>query len=219
MLALIDGDILRYEIGFAAETGWKAVTDGREDVPPWDYVQEMVDTRIANIKALCKADEHRIYLTRGKTFRYEIAKSKPYKGTRVPHYPWHFDNLTAYLEHAHPSSIVTGIEADDAMALDHIEREDTIICSRDKDLMQVPGWHYSWELGNQPSFGPILIEDPGELWWSGDQGKSRKLLGTGVKWFYAQMIMGDRDDNIPGIPGAGAVAAFEALDDLDDDMY
>lgn len=40
------------------------------------------------------------------------------------------------------------------------------------------------------------------------------LKGTGGKFFYAQMIMGDPTDNYFGIPNAGMGAAFAALDSL-----
>lgn len=39
-----------------------------------------------------------------------------------------------------------------------------------------------------------------------------KLKGTGLKFFYSQLVTGDTVDNYPGIPGAGAKAAYELLD-------
>ena len=44
MQPLLDADVLLYEIGFAAETGWKG-----ESNPPFDYVSELLDNRIGNI--------------------------------------------------------------------------------------------------------------------------------------------------------------------------
>src|SRR5574341_246509 len=96
MKALIDGDILRYEIGYAAETGWKAIT-GREEIPPFDYVEDLLSQRIASILAVTTADEYELYITEGKTFRYDIAKTRVYKGQRPDKKPWHFNNLTAYI--------------------------------------------------------------------------------------------------------------------------
>jgi hypothetical protein len=46
---LIDADILRYEIGYAAETGWKAVSDDPDAVPPWDYVERLWKLRVQSI--------------------------------------------------------------------------------------------------------------------------------------------------------------------------
>jgi hypothetical protein len=207
MQALIDGDILRYEIGYAAEIGWKSIT-GREEAPPWDYVEEMLLKRIASIQAITGASEYKLYITEGRTFRFDVATTKPYKGTRVDKKPWHFRNLTAYMKHVLNCEVVTGIEADDAMGIEHSKGNETIICSRDKDLKQVPGWFYSWEIGKQPSFGPKLIEPIGELALSKDR---KTLKGTGYAFFCAQLLMGDRVDNIPGADRVGPVASFDAL--------
>lgn len=209
MKPLIDGDILRYEIGFACEAGWKEVSDDPEALPPWDYVENTLHMRIDNICAMVAATEKpTIYLTEGRTFRDAIATVKPYKGTRASNKPWHYNNLSVYLRSEYDVKVVDNIEADDAMSIDHIANQDTIICSRDKDLRQVPGWHYSWELGRQPSFGPIDI--PQEGWLDFDEEK-KKLTGCGEAFFFAQCLMGDAVDNIPGLPKCGPVKAWNIL--------
>ncbi|MCH8022370.1 MAG: hypothetical protein IH932_01305 [Thaumarchaeota archaeon] len=217
MKPLIDADILRYEVGFGAETGWQ--TEG--ELPPWPYVEEMLNARIANICIAVGATETpTLYITEGKTFRFDIAKKKPYKGTRKEHKPWHFDNLTVYFKDVLNCEVVTGIEADDAMAIRHMKNQKvagvmgsyhvpTIICSRDKDLKQLPGPYYSWELGRQPSFGPEVITKEGSLHLSDD---NKHLTGTGLPFFYAQVLIGDNSDNIPGLPGCGPVAAYNILE-------
>lgn len=212
---LVDGDILRYEIGFGAETGWKALTN-EEGPPPWSFVSEMLHQRIEKIKAECKTSvEPMIFFTEGRTFRDDIAKTKPYKGTRKDKKPWHFKNLSVYLEDVMKGVKCTGIEADDAMAIVHTDNPATIICSRDKDLKQVPGWFYSWELGAQPSFGPTCITKEGSLELI--PSKPPKLKGTGNLFFYAQVLMGDTVDNIPGLPKVGPVAAYELLTNPNDE--
>lgn len=209
MRALIDADILRFEVGFAAETGWKSVTEGEEDVPQFDYAAGMLDMRIANIMAVTKSDERTLYLTEGRTFRYDIAKRKPYKGTRKTTRPFHFDNLTVYMRDVLGATIVTGIEADDALAIEHLSNPDTtIICSRDKDLRQIAGNLYSWELGSQASFGPERITKEGFLSLNDNK---KKLSGTGTAFFLAQVLMGDPTDNIPGLPNYGPVGTYEVL--------
>ena len=55
MKALIDADILLYEIGFGAVTGW-----GGEDEPSWDYVEEMLYQRILRICWESGADADRL---------------------------------------------------------------------------------------------------------------------------------------------------------------
>jgi len=215
---LLDGDILRYEIGFAAETGWHAITEGRESVPPFDYVEHLLLSRIDIIKEACNTSLFpKIFITEGKTFRYDIAKTKPYKGTRVDKKPWHYRNLTVYLTDVLGAEVVRYIEADDRIAILQSQSPDTyIICSRDKDLKQVPGWFYSWELGKQPSFGPYLIDQKGTLEISGDR---KKLVSTGLAAFYGQVLTGDRVDNIPGMVKCGPVEAFRILSESPDHMY
>lgn len=91
------------------------------------------------------------------------------------------------------------------------DKNTTIICSRDKDLKMVPGMHYSWECGRQPSFGPIEVDEIGEIKLV-KEGK--KIEGTGIKFFYSQAITGDSVDNIPGLPRGGPNMAFKALEKL-----
>lgn len=207
MKALIDADVLRYEIGFAAEAGIKAIRGDPEAVPGWDYVSSILHARLATIAYACDVDEIQLYITQGETFRYDLAQTKPYKGTRVGKKPWHYDNLTAHMIHDLNATVVTYLEADDRLAIDHVADEDTIIVTRDKDLRQVPGWFYSWELGMQPSFGPALITTEGHL----RLDEKKKIKGTGFPFFCSQVLTGDTVDNIPGLPGCGPVKAFNIL--------
>ena len=222
MKALIDGDILRYEVGFAAETGWQT----EDELPPWEYVADMFDHRVNNIIAEAGADDYLIYLSGKENFRNDVAVTKPYKGTRKDHKPYHFSNISAYIIGAWKHVITDGIEADDLMAIDQVQANHdeqyegdadadyrTIICSRDKDLRQVPGWHYGWEIGKQASFGPFLVEDPGAIHLTDD--KPKKLKGWGLKFFYSQLITGDTVDNIPGLPGVGVVGAYKLIGELE----
>lgn len=214
MKALIDGDILRYEIGFAAEAGWRNICNNADilvTLPPWRYVQYLLDLRIADIQIATSSTSYTLYLSEGDCFRKEIATVKPYKGTRKGVKPWHFKNLTVYMVDVLEAKVVQYLEADDALAIDHVaSKGNTILCSRDKDLRQVPGLFYSWELGRQPSFGPVEITEPGSLHL--DIAK-KKLTGTGFAFFCSQLITGDTVDNIPGLPGQGPVAAYNLLCD------
>ena len=213
MRAICDFDILRYEIGFAAETGWKAITEDPDAIPPFDYVERLLLNRIAIIKGETGSEECTGYITEGRTFRFDIATVKPYKGTRKSNKPWHFNNLTVYMRDILGARVITEIEADDAMAIDHVNSEDeTVLCSRDKDLRQVPGMFFSWELGRQPSFGPVMIDEIGAIELSEDR---KSIKGTGFAFFCSQVLTGDTVDNIPGLPTCGPVAAYEALEGLD----
>lgn len=207
MKALIDADILLYQSAFAGQdrdTG---------EIHSFDYVAENFESNVEMIKRAVEADEAILYLTGPNNFRFNIAKTKPYKGTRQEEKPYHYKNLRFYIE-ALPNAVVTdGYEADDAMCIEQykrLESQDTIICSRDKDLRMCPGWHYGWEHGGQPEFFPTYVSPLGEITLSEDK---KKIKGTGLKFFYSQLITGDSVDNIPGLPKGGPVLAALTLAD------
>lgn len=209
MIALIDGDILRYEIGFASETKWKDVS---EDPPPFSVVEQLLQDRIGNIMEMTNSDECKIFFTGKNNFRSEIATTTPYK-RRPSKKPFHFKNIEAYLKATYSYAEEEGLEADDLMAIVQTARlpyADTVICTRDKDLRQVEGWHFGWELGNQPMF-PMQYVD----YFGGIELKRNKsgesIKGTGYKFFCSQLLTGDPVDTIPGLPKCGPVKAYNTL--------
>lgn len=202
---LLDGDVIRYEVGFASEVGWQ-----QEGVPPWDYVADMVDNLIHHICISVEATEPPIVFFTGKTnFRNQIAKRQKYKD-RVSNKPYHYKNITAYLKGKYEWREQEGLEADDLMSIEQTKRgSDTIICTRDKDLHMVSGWAYGWELGNQASFGPDFSEGYG---WIRLSECRKKIRGRGYKFFLTQCLTGDVTDTIPGLPKCGSVKAFEIVE-------
>ena len=231
MQPLLDGDILRYEIGFCGEYKEIDPETGEEVVKirEWQFVQSLLDNKIKSICDEVGADKDPIvFLTASSylcdvlnrmrkyseltdvhmvvPFREEIATLRPYKGTRKGAKPFHFDNITAYLLANYNCDIAFGIEADDRMA--QLQSDDTIICSRDKDLRMVPGWHYGWECGLQPSFGPELVDAKG--WLKLD--RKGDVKGAGLKFFFYQMLVGDTVDNIPGCAKIGPKKAMALLE-------
>lgn len=216
MKPLIDGDIILYEVGFAAEAGWRYLhqamgyTEGDYvPIPPFDFVVDTLENRIESIcREVESTEQPSIYFTGKGNFRESIATTAKYK-ERAGNKPFHYRNIKAYLYGTRDCHEVDGFEADDLIAIHLMERPgETICCTRDKDLRQVPGWHYGWELGNQPSFGPILVEGFGVI---NLNDKRNKIVGWGEKFFYSQMLTGDPVDTIPGIPGMGAVGAFKLV--------
>lgn len=209
MQPLIDGDILIYESGFAVETAWGENRTEERPVPPFEWAAIHIDHLISNICAMVDATEPPIIYLTGKTnFRNEIAKRNKYK-QRDGNKPFHYNNLKAYIKGKYDFRTTEGLEADDLMAIEQTARpNETILCSRDKDLRTVAGWSYSWELQNQPSFGPEIITELGYINYNPE---SKKLSGTGMLFFYAQCIMGDPTDSIEGIPRYGPKKAFDIL--------
>lgn len=147
-------------------------------------------------------------------FRDAVAKKKEYKGNRKPNRPLHYENLVAYVKAKYEVIEAEGLEADDLLAVYQVKAEPltTIICSRDKDLKIVPGMHFGWACGLQQQFGPEQVTELGWL-----KMPHKKLTGVGLKFFYAQMIMGDSTDNIPGLPRQGPTKAFKILEQCNDE--
>lgn len=235
MKPLIDADVLRYEIGFSGQVVDK--DSGELVICSFEKVAEMLDQKIKEICAEVWSTEPPVlYLTNDRrlhkkvnkarkkegkeeleyipNFRDEVAEKKVYKGTRKAEKPFHYDNLTAYMLATYDCRVAVGMEADDLLSIDQWARVkegnlDTIICSRDKDLRITPGMHFGWPCGKQLQFGPARVSELGELELRG----GKKLVGTGLKFFYSQLITGDTVDNVPGLPRGGPALAFNSLND------
>lgn len=191
MKALIDGDIFQYEFGDA--------TDNEYKILPWPLIQARIDNRISGIMEAVKADTKQIFITSDdkSNFRYKLATIQPYKGKRKTDKPYWYYHIRNFLVDYRGAIEVFGQEADDAMSIAQMEElrkysrnlrmAKTVICSRDKDLHNTPGWHYTWPCGKQK-------ERP--IWWQDEVGANR--------CFYKQLITGDNDvDNILGLYGVG----------------
>ena len=241
MKALIDADVLVYEIGFSGQVIDKDT--GELEIMGFDFVSDLLDQRIKEIEAEVWATEPSLlFLTGDKkinkilnkekirlgeeeielkpNFRIETAKTKVYKGTRKQQKPYHYDNIRAYMLATYPCVVADGMEADDVMAMylydSHVSGKlDVICCTRDKDLRMVPGLHFGWQCGKQLQFGPKRVTELGEI----ELKKSgKKIEGTGMKFFYSQLLTGDKVDNIPGLPKFGPVKAYKLLNGCNSEL-
>lgn len=176
MLALLDADILPYELGAVYD---ETVSQGT--------VYQAVDERIEFIKKRSGSSDIKCFLTESKSnFRFKIATVDPYKGTRPTEKPPHWMTIRVYLEMMYDPEVVPGYEADDIIAEYHKQNEDTIICSRDKDLDTITGWHYRWPCGERQPERRYYV-NPFDAW----------------RFFYYQLLIGDKVDNIRGVFGIG----------------
>jgi hypothetical protein len=111
---------------------------------------------------------------------------------------------------------VFGMEADDRLGIEQCKNlvlsnngedldvivytKQSIICSLDKDLNMIPGWHYNWRNNEK------YLQD--EL--------------SALRCFYCQLLTGDPTDNILGLFGVGSKSSYvnsvnECTDEFD--MY
>jgi 5'-3' exonuclease len=186
MKALIDGDILVYRVGFGANEESEGIAASRMD--------ESVNLILEAVHATSRT----IFLTSGDKSNFRNSIYPEYKANRKSPKPIHYDFLRDYLVNAHAAEIVYNEEADDAMGYTQSE-ENTVICTIDKDLDQIPGLHYNFVKGLLYKVTPQ----------------------EGLYKFYTQLLMGDAIDNIPGIPGIGPKKAAKiiSLDMREDQMY
>lgn len=180
MIALIDGDIVRYRTGFASN-------DVDERIALWRANETMVQ-----ILEAVGASEFRLYLSDNKDNNYRYKLFPGYKASREKQpKPRHHEALKDYLIREWDAIVTPDQEADDALGIDQTALTDTVICSIDKDLLQVPGLHYNW------------VRDE----------RREVTAAEGVRSFYQQCLTGDRTDDVLGLKGIGPVKAGKALSD------
>lgn len=213
---LQDADILQYEVSFAAEAFWKYLHAEKGEVvegpPPFEIVESILLERIARIKDELSSDDMYLFFTGKGNYRHHIATIQPYK-ERDAERPFHYKNVKAYLTSILPSIEKPGWEADDLIGVSMTSHPGKYVCSsRDKDLRAIPGWHYGWELQNQPAFGPREIDELGFLELAPNR---KKAIGGGGVFHCYQMLLGDTTDTIPGVPKYGVVNAVKALEGVE----
>lgn len=190
MIALIDGDVLLYQFG--------SCKDDEGHPLKWPFVQQRLDAKIHGIAEDAEASDYVIHLSGDNNFRKDVATIRPYKGNRPSEKPFWHAKVKDYLSSSrkHKVFIAEGMEADDSMSIDQCASNGTtVICSPDKDLKMVPGYHYQWST-------TTLKEKP--RWLVTEE--------EGLLWFFTQLLMGDPTDNIPGLYGIGGVKAKKILD-------
>lgn len=182
MQALLDQDLLCFRCAASAEHDDLGIAIYRLD--------ELLDT----ILTKTEASSYRAFLTGNTNFRKQIYPE--YKANRKSPKPVHLEALRNYsLDKLSAEYAPDGLEADDALAIN--QTDSTIICTLDKDLLQVPGSHFSWEIS-------------GKGWTRPDRFINQTEL-EGLRLFYEQCLKGDTSDNIKGIEKIGEKKAKSIL--------
>lgn len=194
MLAIIDGDIVTFRAAFSAE----------EEPEPY-IACARATTMVEEILAATGADEYKVFLSGGKNFRYSVYPE--YKANRLDaKRPKWEKEVKAFLELHWEATVSDGCEADDLIGIEatkntpkfgeaSIKEEGKpwppfVICTIDKDLDQIPGWHWNFVKKEQYFVTPEQA----------------------LRNFYYQCLVGDTADGIKGVPGIGPKKAARILD-------
>ena len=135
MHVLVDSDIICYRIACSTEEENEKIAISRCAY----FIESMLWEDLENVET------YQCYLTGKENFRYDIAKTAPYKGNRTAPKPKHLQTLRDYLVSAWDAKISIGQEADDEIAIEHTARNhESIIASIDKDFLQLYGSHWNF---------------------------------------------------------------------------
>lgn len=167
-----------------------------EEHDPLDVAIFRCDKLIREILEASDCDQYNIYLSTQSNFRKEI--NSEYKANRKDMEPpqW-LQQCKEYLLTEWNAQVKEFYEADDLLGIN--QSDDTVLCSFDKDLLMIPGKHFNWK---KQQYGDMTIVEPYQ----------------GLQHFYAQMLIGDKTDNVIGIQGIGPVKANKALAQCDNEQ-
>jgi len=205
-LALIDGDIIVYKMAYRMDkpreveaTFASTISKSVETPRTEQEVKEAVDEFLLNVVQKLGTKHLAGFLSdkRKNLFRTKLATIAEYKGNRKGERPQFYNFIRSYLEEEYGFLTVHEMEADDALAScqNSVEGYSTFICTTDKDMMQVPGFHYNWDKDE-------IVEMRKE---------------TAFKFLCIQALTGDSTDNIKGIPKVGPKTAEKWLKDVPND--
>lgn len=203
-LAIIDGDLIVWQAASVCDGKWFSLQDTEGNMFQFDnktsanqtadylkgvsrkdiltqYDPEPIENVLHNAKLKLQfiienseCEQYQVYLSDKTNYRYEINPSykQNRKGMRKP---FHLDNVRDYLTNYWDAIVLKNLEADDALGIN--QTDTTVLCSIDKDLDCIPGYHYNWL--KDISYEVSEIE--------------------AMRNFYTQLITGDPTDNIMGL--------------------
>lgn len=192
MICLFDGDIFVFRVAVSTKEESLAIAKAR------------LDEAIEKVLYRMNTREYIFFLSGSDNFRYNV--NPEYKANRREAVdPIHREDLKVHAIMKWNAVVSHGIEADDAMAMEQMRTDptgdypETVIVTIDKDLNMVPGPHYNFVK---------------EILFSVSEKE-------GIRFFWEQLLIGDKVDNIIGIAGLGPVKSKRALQDAEteDEMF
>lgn len=128
-IALLDGDILCYRVGFTTQEESEHIALVRMD----NYLEEILYGS--------GASHYEVFLTGSNNFRKALYPAYKANRRNTPR-PIHLQALRNHLIEVEGAVVSDGQEADDELGIRQTDA--TIICSIDKDLLMIPGRHYNF---------------------------------------------------------------------------
>lgn len=229
----IDTDDLGEDFVIPANTGCTLIVDGDGPAYVAAATVKTVPTGLRRFQTsmleqifLAGCSDGEVFLTHEdctKAGRFNVIGVKPYQGQRssgakppllsqIREAAYQEGSMNEFDVH-----METVVEADDAMMmLAYSLGEKGVIRSDDKDLRMTPFPYYEIKRG------VVMPSDPfGELWIEETPSGTKKCVGRSLKFFWAQMLMGDSADNVKSLlkykgKNIGPVDAFKLLDPIKD---
>lgn len=165
---------------------------------PFSHARQNFRGMIQSILDACApVAEYKIIISGPNNFRYKIATLKPYKGNRDrSEEPVWRKALEEFALEEYGAVRTDGYEADDLLAVEFLkDPQNSIICSLDKDFMQLIGLRmYRWDRGEHVTVDKL----------------------EAARNFYVQLLKGDTTDNIAGVPGMGEAKSRRVIEKLTD---
>lgn len=192
---IFDADCFIYPVAFAAGAGGLTASKAVSllDKQTASLHESLGDLFKSRTYSRFRSLSHFHTLSGSPKFRDQFRNVIPYKENRATSKikPAHVrdlvDHYTSNIWGHHKACLPEVGEADDYIAMKATEagHEHSLIIGVDKDLLQIPGWHYNPKKDNLQYVSPQ----------------------QGLCTLYRQILIGDSADNIPGCKGIGPVGA------------
>lgn len=203
-MALIDADIMVYEAAYRSQESIEWDPGSKSTYANLEDAIDLLAVDISRLEENTQADGMIFVLTdsaRELNFRrtvwpkYKCHRESP-AGQPGDGRPLLYSALREWLRKEHKVFQKPGIEGDDTIGILATAdfawlAEDRVMCSVDKDLLGIPGWHFNWR---KPEKGVHYVTE---------READRNFL--------LQTLMGDVTDGYPGIPGIGPKKAEKIL--------
>jgi len=174
-LILVDADIVAYRAAVTAEEESFGIAYAR--------AKETLELIARNMNCA----DMRLFLSGEPEHNFRKVIYPEYKANRKQERPKWLEDIKERMVLEMDAVVMDGCEADDGMSME--QTGETVIASIDKDLLQIPGYHWNWVTEKY-----TYIEVPESMYN-----------------FYRHVLIGDSADNIKGCPKIGPVKAERIL--------